>query len=289
MRPRAAQPDRLTRIRPLLVALVVVAVGLLILERHPARAQQPLAAGPTAMSDTDIEQFLLKARVVKTKSASKGITGSLRATLTDGTLTHDAHIQMVHEEKSTFQSNAGVELNFRDTWEYNVAGYRLDRLIGLNMVPVSVPRRWERNEASFTWWVDDVLMDEGDRLKKKLGAPDVELWNEQMQLVRVFDQLIYNTDRNVGNLLITKNWRIWAIDHTRAFRRYTTLKSAANLTRCDRQVLERLKTLDRPTLERTMTPYVGEFELKGLLARRDAIVAFFDAHPSAIFDRRAVP
>ena len=39
-----------------------------------------------------------------------------------------------------------------------------------------------------------------------------------MSLVRVFDQLIGNIDRNVGNLLITSDWRIWAIDHTRAFR-----------------------------------------------------------------------
>jgi hypothetical protein len=105
----------------------------------------------------------------------------------------------------------------------------------------------------------------------------------------MFDQLIYNTDRNVGNLLITKGWRIWAIDHTRAFRRYTTLKSAANLTRCDRQVLERLKALDRQTVERATSPYLGEFEIKGLLARRDAIVAYFDAHPTAVFDRRTLP
>ena len=39
-----------------------------------------------------------------------------------------------------------------------------------------------------------------------------------MQLVRLFDQLIYNIDRNIGNLMITNDWRIWAIDHTRAFR-----------------------------------------------------------------------
>ena len=62
------------------------------------------------------------------------------------------------------------------------------------------------------------MMDEGKRLKDKLQPPDTDLWNEQMQMVRVFDQLIYNVDRNMGNLLIGKTWRVWAIDHTRAFR-----------------------------------------------------------------------
>jgi hypothetical protein len=33
--------------------------------------------------------------------------------------------------------------------------------------------------------------------------------------MRAFDQLIYNTDRNLGNLLIDGDWRIWMIDHTR--------------------------------------------------------------------------
>ena len=62
------------------------------------------------------------------------------------------------------------------------------------------------------------MMDEGDRLKKKIGPPDLQRWNASMQMVRLFDQLIANTDRNLGNLIITNDWSIWAIDHTRAFR-----------------------------------------------------------------------
>jgi hypothetical protein len=29
-----------------------------------------------------------------------------------------------------------------------------------------------------------------------------------MYVCRVFDQLIYNTDRNLGNLVITKDWKL---------------------------------------------------------------------------------
>ena len=254
------------------------------------QAQEPAPqSSATLPSDDEIERFLREAKIVRTRTASKGITGSLRATLSDGVLTHDAHIQGIDERKAQFNSPGGTEFNFRDSWLYNVAAYRLDRMIGLGLVPVSIKRKWRNADAAFTWWIDDVMMDEGERLKKKLPPARPLDWNEQMQLVRVFDQLIYNVDRNMGNLIICKDWRIWAIDHTRAFRTHSTLKSPANVTRCDRQVLERLKKLDRAALDRELGDFLTPFEIGGLLARRDAIVALLEkAGPSAVFDRHSV-
>jgi hypothetical protein len=238
------------------------------------------------LSDTDMERFLRDAKVVRTGRTQKGITGSLRATLSDGTITHDAHIQMVDESKREFQSARGVEFNFRDSWTFNVAAYKLDRLLGLNMVPVSVPRRYDSKPAAFTWWVDDVLMDEGDRLKKKTPPPHPKSWAEQMQLVRLFDQLIYNIDRNLGNLLIGKDWKVWAIDHTRAFRTHNEPKSLESITRCDRQVFERLKQLDLDTLKREMGSMLDQWQLRSILARRDKIVERLEKlGPTALFDR----
>jgi hypothetical protein len=90
------------------------------LQSQPPTPQPPAAS----MSDDDIEQFLLKAKVLKTRGIGKGITGSIRATLSDGTITHDAQIQMIDEAKREFRSISGVEFNFRDSWMFNVAAYR---------------------------------------------------------------------------------------------------------------------------------------------------------------------
>jgi hypothetical protein len=106
-----------------------------------------------------------------------------------------------------------------------------------------------------------------------------------MHLVRVFDQLIHNVDRNLGNLVIDKEWRIWMIDHGRAFRMLTGLKTPENLVRCDRRLLERLKSLDAETLRKEIGGWVRPLEIKGLLARRDKIVAHFDkAGDAAMYD-----
>ncbi len=239
------------------------------------------------LSDADAERFLLNAKVIRTKAAGKGITGSLRATLTDGVLTHDAHIQIIDEAKREFRTDQGTEFNFRDSWNFNLAAYKIDRLIGLNLVPVTVERRWRSALGSFTWWVDDVQMDEGERLKKKLNSPYPQEWNEEMQLVRLFDQLIYNIDRNLGNLVITNDWTIWAIDHTRAFRTHATLKTPGNIARCDRKVLEGLKALDKATLRKATGEYLQTFEIDSLLKRRDLIVAMIEQKgPAGVFDRK---
>ena len=273
--------------------LVILATVLLL--RPGALAAQDAApppnAGPAAVSiapppvDAEIERFLLDGKVGDTHGTKKGITGAQRASLSTPTRTHDAQIQTIEEYKREFRTDRGVEFDFRDSWSFNVAAYRIDRMIGLNMVPVSVERRYRSTPAAFTWWLDDVLMDEGDRLKKKIEAPDRGYWSRQTTMMRLFDQLISNVDRNMGNIVYTKDWRLWPIDHTRAFRKNTDLKTPAHVTRCERRVFERLKALDQPTLKREVGKWLDEGQIKALLARRDQIVKKLEAlGPSALFD-----
>ena len=251
----------------------------------PATVGAPAVAAPLP-SDAEMERFLKQAKIIKTKGTKKGVTDSTQATMSDGTLTHDAHIQTIDEYKREFRSTMGVELDFRDSWTYNVAAYKLDRLIGLNMVPVSVQGHYRSNRAAITWWVDDFMIDEGDRMKKKIEPPDKPLWSRQMSMMKLFDELIANSDRNLGNIIYSNDWRLWAIDHTRAFRKYTSLKHPSSVTRCDRTVFERLKTLDRATLKRELGDYLDDGHIKSILARRDLIVKKLDGlGPSVLFDR----
>jgi hypothetical protein len=253
-----------------------------VTQEPPAPVGRP--AAPTLTREQQ-ETFLLKARIIRTRSAPGGVTASTRVTLSDGVITHDAHVQTVDEARHTFQGTRTVELNFRDSWRYNVAAYRLSVLLGLDMVPVSVERRHRQRPAAFTWWVDDVMMDEAARLKANRRAPDTDAWNRQMYVVRVFDQLIYNVDRNLGNLLITPDWHVWMIDHTRAFRLHKTLRTPQDLKGCDRTMLARLEALDKATLTRELSRWLEPSEVDALLARRNLIVEFFrNAPPEDLFD-----
>ena len=135
-------------------------------------------------------------------------------------------------------------------------------------------------EAALTWWIDDTMM-EGDRRAKDVKAPDTLSFNKQIYAVRVFNQLIYNVDANLTNLLIGKDWNVWMIDHGRAFRLLKTLENPKNLVMSDRKVLARMRLLDKPLRTNKLKRWLSSGEIDGLLARRDKIVAFFDKEIAA--------
>lgn len=141
---------------------------------QPAAAVAPVAQVAAAPAPTlaEQEQFLRTAKIVKTKGAKKGVTATQRATMTDGTLTHDASIQTIDISAARHETTRGTELNFRDFWGYNVAAYRLGVMLGLDSIPPSVARRYNTKEASYTWWIDDVMMDEQARTESKTSPPD---------------------------------------------------------------------------------------------------------------------
>lgn len=250
--------------------LVLFASSLVVL------SQEQAAKPAKHLSRAEMEEFLLNAKVVHKKALGTGVTNSERATLSDGTLEHDAHIQSIDVAQNSFKTTRGTELNFKDSYKYNIAAYRLDQILGLNMTPMSVERKVAGKSSAVTWWVDDKMFDEVDRVKQGINPPDKDAWNKQMYVVRVFDQLIYNTDRNLGNLVIDKSWRMWMIDHTRAFRLTKTLKSEKDLVKCDRKMLASMRKLDEGTMEEQLRPYLTKSEIKAILERRDLIVDFFD-------------
>jgi hypothetical protein len=263
-----------------------VLVGLVAGFGASARAGQPAATGYASWSDQRKEAFLREGAIVRTKSAGSGITHSLRATLRQGDVQHDAHIQVIDQAKPVADLPGGIDIDFRDTYRNNVAAYRLDRLLGLGMIPVSVVRSYEGKAAAYTWWVDGVAMTESDRRRKKLNVPDVAVWNQETYVVRVFDQLICNADRNLGNLLIDQDWRIWMIDHTRAFKTFKHLSNPKVLgNHCARGLLEGLRRLDRATLDPSMEGLLTPEQIQGLLARRQRIVAYYDAQIAALGEK----
>jgi hypothetical protein len=256
----------------------VLALSWVLTAGPQAFAQDTAAVARPVLTAEEIEKFLLTAKIVSSDELGKGINNTRRATLSDGRITHDAHIQTVDIAKTVFQPARGpAELNFKDTYRYNIAAYRVARLLSLNHVPVSVERRVGRDLAAVTWWVDDVLMDEGTRFKKGLPKElNASRTASQILIMRVFDELIANQDRNAGNLLWTTNGKMWMIDHTRAFRLASQLKNPKLLERCEAGLLKALRGLTLETLREAAGNSLTKPEAEAVLQRRDAIVLLFD-------------
>jgi hypothetical protein len=263
----------LRRQAALTVLLVAVAV-------RPSAGQDTTADRRPEFTIEEMEALLLKGRITDRKGTSKGVTDAFRVTLSDGQRTHDAQVQNVDIFRTVFEvTPKHTEFNFRDTYRYNVAAYLFARLLGLQNVPVSVPRVVDGKPAAVTWWIDEVAMDEGVRLKlsprERLG-PNPSRTAAYIHVLRVFDELIQNRDRNAGNLLWTKDWTMWMIDHTRAFRTDPELRNPQLLERCERTLFASLQSLTRETLTQAVGNNLLKPEVDAVLARRDRVVKLFE-------------
>ena len=236
------------------------------------------AADDTPLTKEQIKQFLQTAEIIKSKPSSKGVTHPWRLTLSNGTITHDASFQSIDEHKSEMKLESGkVELDFADSYKYNIAAYELAELVGLDdMLPVYVERKWQGKSGSLSWWLP-VKMDDADRVAQKLEPPDPDKWNKQMYRVRVFDELVYDSDPNRTNVLIGEDWTVWRVDFSRAFRKNKDLRAPKDLVKCDRQLFEKLKALKADELAEKTKHYLTRDEMNGVMARRDKIIATFQA------------
>jgi hypothetical protein len=222
------------------------------------------------------ENALRNAKIIKAKKLGKGVTNPLKLTLRDGQTEFYGVFKNVDIRKTGMtQLKSGTEMDFKDSWQFDVAAYELDKLLGLNMVPVTVERRYEGEKGMLQWWVTDA-MTEGDRKEKGLSPPDAESWNQNLYKVRLFDNLVYNIDRNLGNLLITPDWKVWMIDHSRCFKNNDQLKAQADLTRFSLSFVDALKRLDESKVKEHCGKYLTTYEIRAMLKRRDAIVQHYE-------------
>lgn len=272
------------RVQSLLsTAAVLVLFGSLAAQAPPpATPQSPPAAAPAspaaAMTPDEQREFLAKADIVKWKDTEKGVTNPVRVTMRLGDFTHDAAFQAVDIRKGVANMGETREFNFRDYYGYNIAAHHLACLINrCDLVPAAVQRSWRGTTGAFVWWVDDVAMDEADRVKKGLTAPSPWLWQRQGYLMRLFTQLTGDIDRNQTNLLITKDWRLVLIDFTRAFRIHKKAEKLAVIAGIESEVDDGLRGLSKENIKAAAGRWLTDGEIEAVLQRRDTIVAHIDA------------
>ncbi len=228
-------------------------------------------------TDEQIMEFLNTAKIVSKKTVGVGITSIEKFALEKDGIHMNAAFRAHDEEKDIARmANGQMEMGFRDTYIFENAAYELARILGLDTVPPVVLRSYAGRRGSLQIWLEDTMM-ESERQKKKIRPPDPKRWNQQVQILRVFDNLIYNTDRNMGNILIDKDWKLWMIDHTRAFRRYDQLNNANAIVQCERSLWTRLQQLNEGEVRQRLKPYLRGAEIDALLKRRIKIIERINA------------
>ena len=265
----------MTRIGGALVALLLISAV-----PAPTYAQAVAAAPAPQLTVEQMRDFLKTAKIIRSRTTSKGITAPKRLTLSDGVITHDAVFQSVDERQTVANLTGGgrqakTELNFVDSYRYNLGAYAVAGLLGLDhMMPVHVERRWSGAVGSISWFAESI-MDESDRLKKKIQPPKPTDWNNQMYRMRIFTALVRDTDRNLTNVLISPDWKVIMIDFSRAFRLQPELMYSKDLAKMDRALLPRLEALTKDGVKQAVGDWLTSAEIDAMMKRRDLLVAHF--------------
>lgn len=253
----------------------------------PEVTERPAEASPTTpqpvpppdtgicLTGADAEHFLETAEIVDIeKYDSKGITHPRRATLSDGERICRAVFKDVEEIKDREQLTTGKWLlNLKDSYKHEIAAWKLDQLLGLGLVPPCVERKIEHDTGSLCMWVEGAMTEYERARVKNITPPDVLSYNDQMHDIKMFMQLTWETDyNNTANILIDRNWKLYKVDSSRAFRTDSKLRREATLTRFRRSSLEALGLLDREKLEQALGPWLDSKQIEGLWARHERIL-----------------
>lgn len=245
-------------------------------EIQPPSDHQSLSQKLSGMSDAELEEFMRTAEIVKVEDIGTGVTKPKRVTQAENNVTNDAVFKYEDtdpgiESKKSYNSR---RYNDSDRYVYDVAAYKLDRMLGWEMVPTAVLSEVEGKKGALSDWVEKAI-NERDRLEDEIPFGGYCKQQEQYRLRFVFDILIHNDDRNLTNILWTKDdFMMKFIDHSLAFR--STEKRPKQYRKVILRVSDllesRLRSLTKENLTSELSEYLHPRQIEAILARRDLIL-----------------
>jgi hypothetical protein len=288
MRARAAFRGWMT------VAVVAVATGVGAANASEANLETlaPQFLGPDGEAlpfhdEAEALDFLRTARVIHSERAKGGTSGARKVLLeADGVRAHAVFRDKAVAKFFAQIEGEGFHKHFRDHYANEVAAYRLARLLGLDAVPPTVARRIDRQEGSLQLWIEGAEP-EKSYLERDLGRLEWLKHRMQVDQMNVFDALIRNVDRNLGNYLTVPSGAVWWVDHTRTFSSIPEIPEMCRVERVDKDFWLRLTSLPDETIVEALSPILDEPEIEGVLERRRMIVSLLGARleekgPSAV-------
>jgi len=245
-------------------------------KKQPLIEPRSLSYALSGMSDADLEDFMRTAPVVSVEDIGTGVTNPKRVTQQRGDLTNDA-VFKYHDSNPGMETHSKYiarRYNDSDRYVNDVAAYKVDRMLGLEMVPAAVLAEVEGTPGALSDWIEKAI-NERDRLEQEVPFESYCPQWEQYRLRFVFDILIHNDDRNLTNILWTKkDYMLRFIDHTLAFR--STERRPKQYAKVDVEVSDllasKLEALNEAELQRELSPYIHQRQIEGILARRDRIL-----------------
>jgi len=233
--------------------------------------QQEYAHSYQGKTYEDWLEFLQKAELIARKTLSDGVTRSEKLLLEYNGLQHSAIFKTEDQIHHTSDNNG---YHNTDRYQYELAAFKLAQMLDIGNVPPTILRKIGGKEGSLQLWIDDAF-NETQRQENQWSPIESCQINYQDNMMDLFDKLTFNSDRTLANILYTKpDWRLWMIDHSRAFRTKGKLPKYLEQTELtySPEMVKRLKSLNYDILRKNLKGLLSREQIRSLLKRRDQII-----------------
>jgi hypothetical protein len=247
----------------------VLVAALLLFVQTSASASAKVWTGREA----EFEDCLRTAKVLKVEAVPIGVTKPMRAFTEPGSIC---------ESFAWKALRPGMHKGFWDSYKSEIAAYELDKMVGLGMIPPIVERDVDRERGAAVLWLNGV-----HSWEEALRRPKASSWTRNVVRMKMWDNLVGNTDRNKGNILADETGELFLIDHSRAFISDKKLPAALEAY-VDRELWEKMQALTFESLKERIGKWVGNGEIRAMLARRDRMKKDIDAIVAARGDHAYV-
>ncbi len=227
---------------------------------------------PLPLTEDELLDVLRNGEVIEREAINIGINGIDRLVLEKDGVRIRAGFRTVDVRDREIRVGDEFYLLFRDSYLFECAAYELARSLGISNVPPTVLRRIRGVDGSVQLWVEGLFEDSNDA-----RSPDYFGWALQLSTMTFFDSLIYNVDRNPGNIQVDHDYKLWMIDHTRAFQSKSAPFQIERVNNIRRDLWDRLRELGDEDFERIFSGLLEPAQVGFFKDRKDALVKHFEA------------
>jgi hypothetical protein len=224
---------------------------------------------PYAMTDQALELFLQTAKVVKIEDIAEGKTKPVKVSLEQDGRKISAIFKFKDTSPKLTKGGWSDDKEKSDRYQHEVAAYKLDRMLGLGLVPVTVERKINGKKGILQLWINDLISD------LKMNSEQIAYRGycnpyHQVNLMDSFDYLILNRDRNQSNIMYRQSdWQLVFIDHSRSFGTSTRVPKVSRKSKFY-PTPEFKKALQKLTFEQltSLKPWLHNKQIRSVWKRR---------------------
>lgn len=211
----------------------------------------------------ELEKYLKTAEVLEVEIDSiDGRTAPWGVMLDDGKTIRQAIFKYVNRPRPT---------HLPDSYHYEIAAYKLSKLLEYPLIPPVVEREINETPGSLQLLLEGCFSLQQQQ-REGLKPADPQKFLDGLSELAVFENLVF-CEQNTEDVFIQESdWKIWRVDFSEAFNSFAELSIENEITRCSKALFHNLQRLEERDIKSVLESHCNEEEIDALLKRKILII-----------------